>query len=56
MTLYLLCSHLVILMFTEKGIANGDVVGGPDNKGGDLLTNSDALQIQKFLINLVTEL
>lgn len=41
---------------TEKGISNGDVVGGPDNKGGDLLTNNDALQIQKFLIHLVTEL
>ena len=36
---------------SEQGIKNGDVVGN-----GDGLTNSDALQIQKFEAGVVTEL
>lgn len=38
---------------TEQGVKNGDVAGGDSDKGGDLLTNADALRIQKFLIHLV---
>ena len=41
---------------TLQGIANGDVAGGDSEKGGDGITNLDALQIQKFLLSLVTEL
>lgn len=41
---------------TEQGIKNGDVAGGDDDKGGDLLTNADALRIQQYLIKLVSEL
>lgn len=40
---------------TTQGIANGDVVGGDDDKGGDLLTNADALRIQQFLLKVVDE-
>ncbi|MBR1823735.1 MAG: hypothetical protein IJ779_05825 [Ruminococcus sp.] len=41
---------------TAEGQANADVVGGTSGKGGDGVTNLDALQIQKFMLNLVTEL
>lgn len=41
---------------TAQGIKNGDVAGGDSDKGGDLLTNADALRIQKFLIHLVDEI
>jgi hypothetical protein len=41
---------------TEQGKANADVVGGDSGKGGDGVTNLDALQIQKFMLSLVTEL
>jgi hypothetical protein len=41
---------------TEQGKTNADVVGGDSGKGGDGVTNLDALQIQKFMLSLVTEL
>lgn len=41
---------------TAQGVKNGDVAGGDNDKGGDLLTNADALRIQKFLIHIVDEL
>ncbi len=41
---------------TKQGQANADVAGGTSGKGGDGITNLDALQIQKFLLELVTEL
>lgn len=41
---------------TEQGVANGDVAGGDNDKGGDLLTNADALRIQEFLIHIVGEI
>ena len=41
---------------TEQGKANADVVGGDSDKGGDGVTNLDALQIQKYMLSLVTEL
>lgn len=41
---------------TDKGMANADVIGGTDGKGGDGVTVNDALQIQKFLLTLITEL
>ena len=41
---------------TAQGQANGDVAGGTNGKGGDGITNADALQIQKFMLSLVTEL
>lgn len=40
---------------TAQGIKNADVVGGEDGKGGDLLTNADALRIQQYLLKLFTE-
>jgi hypothetical protein len=41
---------------TEQGQTNADVVGGDSDKGGDGVTNKDALQIQKYMLSLVTEL
>lgn len=41
---------------TDQGVKNGDVAGGDSDKGGDLLTNTDALRIQQFLIHLVDEI
>ncbi len=41
---------------TKQGQINGDVAGGDSDRGGDGITNLDALQIQKFLLDLVTEL
>lgn len=47
---------------TEQGILNADVAGDPadgktsDDKGGDGMTNADALRIQQFLASLITEL
>ncbi len=41
---------------TAQGKINADVVGGTSGKGGDGVTNTDALQIQKYLLQLVTEL
>jgi hypothetical protein len=41
---------------TEQGQLNADVAGGTDEKGGDGVTNADALKIQKFKLNLITEL
>ncbi len=44
------------LHITTQGIKNADVAGGTENKGGDLLTNADALRIQQFLLKLVGEI
>lgn len=44
------------LHITTQGIKNADVAGGADGKGGDLLTNADALRIQQFLLKLVSEI
>lgn len=41
---------------TEQGMKNGDVAGNEADKGGDGLTNSDALRIQEFKLGLVEEL
>ncbi|MBP3267458.1 MAG: hypothetical protein J6M07_03935, partial [Ruminococcus sp.] len=41
---------------TKQGLANGDVIGGTSGKGGDGVTVNDALQIQKYMLTLVTEL
>lgn len=41
---------------TAQGALNADVVGGTADKGGDGVTNKDALQIQMYKLNLVTEL
>jgi hypothetical protein len=41
---------------TEQGKINADVAGGTSDKGGDGVTAGDALQIQKYKLNLVTEL
>ncbi len=41
---------------TEQGVANGDVAGGDNDNGGDLLTNADALRIQQFLIHIVDKI
>lgn len=41
---------------TAQGMINGDVAGGPDDKGGDGLTTADAVRIQAYIISLVTEL
>ena len=41
---------------TNQGLANGDVIGGETGKGGDGVTVNDALQIQKYLLTLITEL
>ncbi len=35
---------------------NADVAGGDDDKGGDGVTNGDALRIQEFKLELVDEL
>lgn len=41
---------------TKQGIINGDVVGGDSDKGGDGLTGPDALAIQRYTLQLITEL
>ena len=41
---------------TKQGQINADVAGGDNERGGDGITNLDALQIQKFLLDLVKEL
>lgn len=41
---------------TKQGKINADVAGGDNERGGDGITNLDALQIQKFLLDLVKEL
>jgi len=41
---------------TSQGMANADVIGGTSGKGGDGVTTNDALQIQKYMLQLVTEL
>lgn len=41
---------------TNQGMINGDVAGGTDDKGGDGLTTADAVRIQGFVIDIVTEL
>ena len=41
---------------TKQGRINADVAGGDNERGGDGITNLDALQIQKFLLDLVKEL
>jgi len=41
---------------TAQGNANADVAGGTAGKGGDGVTTGDALQIQKYLLQLITEL
>lgn len=44
------------LHITSQGVKNADVAGGDNDKGGDLLTNADALRIQQFLLKLVSEI
>lgn len=41
---------------TEQGLKNADVAGGDADKGGDGVTNGDALRIQEFKLELVDEL
>lgn len=41
---------------TAQGNLNADVVGGADDKGGDGVTNKDALRIQMYKLSLVSEL
>jgi len=41
---------------TSQGVKNADVAGGDNDKGGDLLTNADALRIQQYLLKLVSEI
>ena len=40
---------------TEQGKANADVVGGDSDKGGDGITNKDALSILRFSIGYKVE-
>lgn len=44
------------LRITAQGIKNADVAGGDNDKGGDLLTNADALRIQQYVLKLVSEI
>lgn len=41
---------------TSQGMLNADVIGGTAGNGGDGVTTNDALQIQKYMLSLVTEL
>lgn len=41
---------------TEQGSKNADVAGGDADKGGDGVTNADALRVQEYRLKLVSEL
>lgn len=41
---------------TEQGAKNADVADGSDNMGGDGMTSSDALKIQRYLAGSISEL
>ena len=40
---------------TSQGVINADVAGGTNDMGGDGVTPSDALKIQKYVAMLITE-
>lgn len=40
---------------TSQGVINADVAGGTDDMGGDGVTPSDALKVQKYITKLITE-
>ena len=40
---------------TSQGVINADVAGGTNDMGGDGVTPSDALKIQKYVARLITE-